>query len=69
MAFDLKQEGDVKEYVEKLGVEYRFGCYNEKKPDGKWVLWLVLHLSSAPDDINKKRKKTHCRKMKLLCNN
>lgn len=35
MAFDLKKEGDVKEYIEKLGIEYRFGCYNEKRPDGK----------------------------------
>lgn len=35
MAFDLKQEGEVKEYVEKLGIEYRFGCYNEKRPEGK----------------------------------
>jgi cytochrome c oxidase assembly factor 7 len=34
MAFDLKNEADVKEYVDKLGVEYRFGCYSEKKPDG-----------------------------------
>ncbi|KAH8306814.1 hypothetical protein KR018_002802 [Drosophila ironensis] len=33
MAYDLKKESDVKEYVEKLGVEYRFGCYSEKKPE------------------------------------
>jgi len=35
MAYDLKKESDVKEYVEKLGVEYRFGCYSEKKPEGE----------------------------------
>jgi len=35
MAYDLKKESEVKEYVEKLGVEYRFGCYSEKKPEGK----------------------------------
>lgn len=35
MAYDLKKESDVKEYVDKLGVEYRFGCYSEKKPEGK----------------------------------
>jgi len=34
MAYDLKKESDVKEYVDKLGVEYRFGCYSEKKPEG-----------------------------------
>lgn len=35
MAFDLKQEGDVKEYLENLGTEYRFGCFSEKRPEGK----------------------------------
>lgn len=34
MAFDLKDETEVKEYIEKLGVEYRFGCYSEKNPEG-----------------------------------
>ncbi|XP_061402975.1 cytochrome c oxidase assembly factor 7 homolog [Musca vetustissima] len=33
MAYDLKKESDVKEYIDKLGVEYRFGCYSEKKPE------------------------------------
>lgn len=35
MAYDLKSEGEVKEYIKNLGIEYRFGCYSEKKPDGK----------------------------------
>lgn len=35
MAYDLQSESDVKEYIEKLGIEYRFGCYSEKKPDGE----------------------------------
>lgn len=35
MAFDLQSESDVKEYIEKLGIEYRFGCYSEKKPEGE----------------------------------
>lgn len=34
MSFDLQSETDVKDYIEKLGIEYRFGCYSEKKPDG-----------------------------------
>lgn len=37
-AFDLQKESDVKEYLEKLGIEYRFGCYSEKKAEGKFVL-------------------------------
>lgn len=35
MSLDLKNESDVKEYLENLGIEYRFGCYSEKKADGK----------------------------------
>lgn len=38
MAYDLKNETEVKEYIDKLGVEYRFGCFSEKKPDGEWPL-------------------------------
>jgi len=38
MSFDLKSEEDVKEYVENLGIEYRFGCYNEKKPESCHLL-------------------------------
>lgn len=33
MAYDLQKESDVKEYLEKLGTEYRFGCYSERKPE------------------------------------
>lgn len=43
MAYDLKDESAVKEYIDKLGIEYRFGCYNEKKPEGK----CGLHVSVA----------------------
>ncbi|CAH4029798.1 unnamed protein product [Pieris brassicae] len=31
--YDLKKEEEVKEFVENLGIEYRFGCYKEKKPE------------------------------------
>ncbi|XP_023215914.1 cytochrome c oxidase assembly factor 7 homolog [Centruroides sculpturatus] len=34
MAVDWKNEEDVREYLENLGIEYRFQCYYEKKPDG-----------------------------------
>lgn len=33
MAYNLKDEEDVKLYVHNLGIEYRFGCYHEKKPE------------------------------------
>jgi len=29
---DLKDSDEVKEYLDNLGVEYRFGCYHEKDP-------------------------------------
>ena len=32
---DLTQPEEVQEYLENLGLEYRFGCYNEKDPKGK----------------------------------
>ena len=34
MAYDFKDEGEVKEFIKNLGIEYRFGCYSEKKPEG-----------------------------------
>lgn len=34
MAINFKSESEVKEYINNLGIEYRFGCYSEKKPDG-----------------------------------
>jgi hypothetical protein len=41
MAYDLKNEEDVKDYIEKLGIEYRFGCYSEKKPEGKFMKFFI----------------------------
>jgi len=29
---DMKEKEEVSEYLENLGIEYRFGCYKEKKP-------------------------------------
>jgi len=45
---DLKKEDEVKEYLENLGIEYRFGCYYEKSPVcksiGFFLLWVLLLL-------------------------
>jgi hypothetical protein len=35
MAWDLKNEEEVKEFSDKVGHDYRFGCLNEKKPEGE----------------------------------
>uniref|UniRef100_A0A224YWJ6 Cytochrome c oxidase assembly factor 7 n=1 Tax=Rhipicephalus zambeziensis TaxID=60191 RepID=A0A224YWJ6_9ACAR len=34
MPYDLQKEEDVKEFLKNLGIEYRFECFKEKKPDG-----------------------------------
>lgn len=51
MAYNLKSESDVKEYLTNLGTEYRFGCYSEKNPEGLLscliiinYLYLILHI-------------------------
>ncbi len=31
---NLKDEEEVKQYLENLGTEYRFSCYYEKNPSG-----------------------------------
>lgn len=33
MSYNFAKEEDAKEYVKNLGIEYRFGCYQEKKPE------------------------------------
>lgn len=43
--FDLKSESEVKEYLNNLGIEYRFGCYSEKKPEGK-ITYNCPHLKA-----------------------
>jgi hypothetical protein len=35
MAYDLRNEEEAKEYIDNLGVEYRFQCFHEKSPEGK----------------------------------
>lgn len=42
MSFDVKNESEVKEYLDKLGIEYRFGCFSEKKPEGKRVAFAKI---------------------------
>lgn len=33
MSVNFQDEGEVKEYLDNIGVEYRFGCYSEKNPE------------------------------------
>ncbi|XP_076068038.1 cytochrome c oxidase assembly factor 7 isoform X2 [Oratosquilla oratoria] len=54
MAFDMKKEEEVKELLDNLGVEYRFGCYNEKKPDSCYM--LGDYLEGVKKDFEKASK-------------
>lgn len=58
--YDLKKEEEVKEYVENLGIEYRFGCYKEKKPEVCHL--LADYLESIKKDFLKAATvyKTNC---------
>lgn len=38
MSLDVQNESEVKEYLDKLGIEYRFGCFSEKKPEGTYII-------------------------------
>jgi len=51
MAYDLKNEEDVQLYLENLGIEYRFSCYHEKRPDGCHL--LADYLESVKRDFKK----------------
>ena len=33
---DLTQPEEVQDYLNNLATEYRFGCYSEKNPQGKF---------------------------------
>ncbi|KAJ8950780.1 hypothetical protein NQ318_011273 [Aromia moschata] len=60
MSYNLKSESEVKEYINNLGIEYRFGCYSEKKPEVCHL--LADFLESIKKDYEKAAKvyKNNC---------
>ena len=57
---DLKDPEDVKEYLDNLGTEYRFGCYQERDP--KACHLLGDYLEGIKKDFSKAFKiyQTNC---------
>jgi len=51
---DLKDSEEVADYIENLGIEYRFGCYHEKDP--KACHLLGDYLESIKKDFTKSLK-------------
>lgn len=45
MSYDLNDPEQVKQYLEDLGTEYRFGCYSEKDPQGNlpFILFSLVN--------------------------
>lgn len=60
MAYDLKREDEVKEYIENLGIEYRFGCYKEKKPEVCHLLGDYLEAIKRDFEKASKVYKSNC---------
>ncbi|ENN71654.1 cytochrome c oxidase assembly factor 7 homolog [Dendroctonus ponderosae] len=65
MAYDLKSESEVKDYIKNLGIEYRFGCYSEKNPEVCHL--LADFLDAIKKDFEKAAKvyKTNCDEYKF----
>jgi len=57
---DLKNPDEVKDYLDNLGTEYRFGCYGEKNPQACHL--LADYMESVKKDFAKAFKvyKTNC---------
>ena len=41
---DLKKESEVREYLDNLGTEYRFGCYSQNDAKGIFIYCIFLYL-------------------------
>jgi len=52
--FDLKDEAQAKEYLDQVGVEYRFQCFSEGRPDG--CHRLADYLEAFKHEYDKARK-------------
>ncbi|XP_060534028.1 cytochrome c oxidase assembly factor 7 homolog [Cylas formicarius] len=65
MTFDLKSESEVKEYLNNLGIEYRFGCYSEKNPEVCHLLGDFLEAIKKDFEKAAKVYKNNCDEFKF----
>ncbi|KAK7583878.1 hypothetical protein V9T40_004841 [Parthenolecanium corni] len=60
MAFDFKNEAEVKDYLNNIGIEYRFGCYSEKNPEVCHLLGMYFDVIKNDIEQAKKVYKVNC---------
>ncbi|KRT85845.1 hypothetical protein AMK59_1025 [Oryctes borbonicus] len=60
MAYDFKSESEVKDFLHNLGIEYRFGCYSEKKPEVCHLLGDYLEAIKKDYEKASKVYKSNC---------
>ncbi|KAF2352722.1 hypothetical protein FHG87_016518 [Trinorchestia longiramus] len=65
MDYDFKKEEDVKEFLDKLGVEYRFSCFSEKRPDSCHLLGEYFETIKTDHDKAMKVFKNNCDEYKF----
>ncbi|KAA0183365.1 hypothetical protein HAZT_HAZT001829 [Hyalella azteca] len=70
MDYDFQKEEDVKEFLEKLGVEYRFSCFSEKRPDSCHLLGEYFETIKTDYEKAMKVFKNNCDEYKFArsCN-
>ncbi|KAF8777818.1 Cytochrome c oxidase assembly factor 7 like protein [Argiope bruennichi] len=60
MAFGFKSEEEAQEYLEKLGIEYKFSCFKEKDPEGCHLLGDYLEAVKKDFESAVKVFKSNC---------
>ena len=38
----MKEKEEVQDFLKNLGIEYRYSCYSEKNPEGKFEAFVYI---------------------------
>ncbi|KAK6621787.1 hypothetical protein RUM44_001594 [Polyplax serrata] len=60
MAWNLKSKEELKEFLDNLGIEYRYGCFSEKNPELCHLLGEYLHVVKSDFQKAARIYKTNC---------